>query len=64
MIFIEGSQELKSYKLYNLMGQELVADKIKNVQYQLSLEDLAEGVYILVITVNNNQKQTFKVIKE
>src|SRR5690606_15805449 len=47
ILYIETSQELQSYEVYNLIGQRLLKG---NVNDNINLSDLSNGTYILRLT--------------
>jgi zinc-dependent metalloproteinase lipoprotein len=60
-IYIEhkGILQLKSYVLYNTLGQIVLQNSLSNANNEISVADLAKGLYILHITAESG-----KVVKK
>jgi hypothetical protein len=61
ILYIETTQELQSYEVYNLIGQRLLKG---NVNDNINLKDLSKGTYIIRLTTQEGTVITEKVIKE
>jgi hypothetical protein len=61
ILYIETSQEIQSYEVYNLIGQRLLKG---NVNDNINLKDLSKGTYIIRLTTQEGTVITEKVIKE
>src|SRR5690606_25895867 len=61
LLYIETSQEIQSYEVYNLIGQRLLSG---NVNDNINLKDLSKGTYIIRLTTQEGTVITEKVIKE
>lgn len=62
-LIIESQKNLKLAEVFSLTGQKIhTTSEIKNGIINLSL--LKTGVYIIKITLENNQIETFKIIKK
>jgi hypothetical protein len=61
LLYIETSQEVQSYEVYNLIGQQLLKG---NVNDNINLKDLSKGTYIIRLTTQEGTVITEKVIKE
>ena len=53
-----------SYQLFNVKGQKIGSEKIKNENTNISLNNVYAGIYILKVLQKNNQLKTFKIIKQ
>lgn len=49
--------------LYNLQGQILLSDKNKSSNFELNLNMLKTGIYIVKISVNNKLEGSFRILK-
>lgn len=56
------SNEITSYRLLNLLGQEVKSNKVNNTSTQIDMSDLSAGTYILNVTIEDYTK-TIKVVK-
>lgn len=61
IIKIDSKEKIKSFELYNISGQ--LVKKGGKVE-EISLENNASGVYIIKITLENNEVSVSKVIKK
>lgn len=61
LLYIETSQELQSYEVYNLIGQQLLKGNFTDT---IDMKDLSKGTYIIRLTTLNGAVFTEKVIKE
>jgi len=53
-----------NYLIYDISGRQLLKSKIINKVTSLKVNTLADGVYLLVINGENNQKlKTYRIIK-
>ena len=52
------------YNLYDILGREIKNGNITSDLTELSLSQLAYGVYLLRIMQENNLLQEFKIIKQ
>ncbi|SDW39614.1 Por secretion system C-terminal sorting domain-containing protein [Aequorivita viscosa] len=51
-----------SYQFSNMMGQQIQAGSLSNTMNTISVEDLAEGIYLLVLTDNDSSDSITKKI--
>ncbi len=61
VVKIDSKEKVKSYELYNISGQLI---RKGNQTKEISLDNFNSGLYILKITLENNQIFTQKVIKK
>jgi hypothetical protein len=61
LLYIETSQELQSYEVYNLIGQKLLSNSFTG---SIDMKDLSKGTYIIRLTTQEGTVITEKVIKE
>jgi len=57
------NQEISNVKIFNLLGQRVSASTINANQGQVDMSNLSNGVYLVKVT-SNNQEKTIRVIKE
>lgn len=58
---IDSKEKVKSFELYNVSGQLV---KTGGQVQEVSLENLASGIYILTVTLDNGQTVINKIIKQ
>jgi len=64
-LFIRSqSSMLRSYKLHDLYGKEIVSETMKGLQAEVDLSHLSAGVYIVNVSLENGDSGTFRIIKE
>src|SRR5690606_24072405 len=61
ILYIETSQEIQSYEVYNLIGQRLLSGSFTG---SIDMKDISKGTYIIRLTTPNGEVFTEKVIKE
>src|SRR5690606_3930680 len=61
LLYIESTQEVQSYEMYNLIGQQLLKG---NFTGSIDMKDISKGTYIIRLTTPNGEVFTDKVIKE
>ncbi len=52
-----------NYQLYDLLGRQIVSQKVKNEESIIPMDDLPMAVYVLKIIKNNRALKSFKIIK-
>jgi hypothetical protein len=57
------NQEISNVEIFNLLGQRVSASTINANQGQVDMSNLSNGVYLVKVT-SNNQEKTIRVIKE
>ena len=57
------NQEISNVEIFNLLGQRVSASTINANQGQVDMSNLSNGVYLVKVT-SNNQDKTIRVIKE
>jgi len=60
---LSANEALSSVKLFNLLGQEVLAKKLSNQNESIDLNSLNSGVYLAQVQVNN-KVETFKFVKK
>lgn len=58
---IDSKEKVKSFELFNILGQLV---KTGGQVQEVSLENLASGLYILTVTLDNSQTVIRKIIKQ
>src|SRR5690606_13776814 len=61
LLYIETSQEIQSYEVYNLIGQRLLSGSSTG---SIDMKDISKGTYIIKLTTPTGAVFTEKVIKE
>lgn len=56
--------EKLSYQLYSMEGKLLIDNNISNIETSIPMEEYTPGFYLLKIYSNNEEIQSFKVIKQ
>jgi hypothetical protein len=57
------NQEISNVEIFNLLGQKVNSNSINANQGQVDMSNLSNGVYLVKVT-SNNQEKTIRVIKE
>lgn len=52
------------YELYDLMGRKIISNKVKNVETIISMDNLADAIYLLKVFKINRELKIFKIIKK
>ena len=60
---LTANTALESVQLFNLLGQEVVSQKLTNTNATVSLKSLNTGIYVAKVSIDGNTK-TFKIIKK
>src|SRR5690606_34669049 len=61
LLYIETSQEIQSYEVYNLIGQRLLSGSSTD---SIDMREVSKGTYIIRLTTPTGEVFTEKVIKE
>jgi hypothetical protein len=59
---LTSNENLSSVKLYNMLGQEVLSEKLSNPNETIDINGLNSGAYLGQVQINNNT-ETFKFIK-
>src|SRR5690606_10944502 len=59
ILYIETSQEIQSYEVYNLIGQRLLSGSFTG---SIDMREVSKGTYIIRLTTPNGEVFTEKVI--
>jgi hypothetical protein len=60
---IESSYLIKSVRVFDMLGREVINDRFDNSNVNLNMQDLSSGTYIMKVTIGESS-QTFRIIKE
>lgn len=60
---ISFNENISDVAVFNLVGQQVLSKKINTTEAQVDMSNLAQGTYLVKVTVNNEVK-TMKVVKE
>ncbi len=60
---LSANLPLESLRLYNVLGQEVISQKLSDINETISLSALNTGVYIASVSINGVNK-TFKIVKK
>ena len=60
---LKASSSMNSVELYNVLGQQVISQKLANTNETVSLSALKSGVYLATVTIDG-AKKTFKVAKK
>lgn len=52
-----------NYQLFDLLGRQIVSQKVKNEESIIPMDDLPMAVYVLKISKNNSTLKSYKIIK-
>lgn len=59
---LSANTSMDSVALYNMLGQQVVSQKLSNTNETVNLSGLQSGVYLATVSINGASK-TFKVVK-
>jgi len=60
---LNANTSLESVQLYNVLGQQVVSQKLSNSNETISLASFETGIYVAKVSIDGNTK-TFKIIKK
>jgi|TARA_R100000479_G_scaffold21607_1_gene8240 hypothetical protein len=60
---LKASSAMNSVEVYNVLGQQVISQKLANTNESVSLSALKSGVYLATVTIDG-AKKTFKVAKK
>lgn len=63
-LMFESPQAVTSFTVSNLLGQTLLAGELQAGQYQISLQGLSPGTYLVSFTTATGNKLTEKIVKK
>jgi len=63
ILFLKNTKTINSVEITSLVGQTVLSKKVMDVQAEINLSDLANGIYFVKITAENQEK-TVKIVKE
>lgn len=64
MLNIENTQKILNVSIYNSIGLQVVNQDVNSSKVKLDVSKLSEGFYVIVITNENKEVITRKIIKE
>lgn len=59
---LSSSIKMNSIALYNMLGQQVVSQKLNNTNESVNISELQSGVYIATISIDGASK-SFKIVK-
>lgn len=62
-LFISAKENLKSIKVYNILGKEIINLKTDNTKIELEMMALNKGIYLMKAVTISNKNITKKIIK-
>jgi hypothetical protein len=60
---LSANQTLEQITLHNLLGQQVLSQKLNAQEELIDLNELTNGVYLAQVQINGTSK-TFKIIKK
>jgi hypothetical protein len=63
-LFIDGAVSGTLYRVYNILGQQVVIGTINNRKEEVNMEELRTGTYILQLTDKNGNRISRTVVKQ
>ncbi len=63
VLVLSANTNLESVQLYNVIGQQVVSQKLSNTNENLNLASLETGIYIAKVSIEG-QTKSFKIIKK
>ena len=61
---IKSQKAVQSVEVFNLAGQNVLAQKQLSANGQINVDALSPGVYVFKVTLEGGQVETFKIIKK
>lgn len=61
-LVLSASTSLENIELYNLLGQQVVSQRLSSTNETINLASLNSGIYIVKVSIEGNTK-TFKIVK-
>ncbi len=62
LLQLSANEPLESISLYNIVGQQIISQKLSNTTETIDLSALNSGVYVATITING-QRKSVKIIR-
>lgn len=59
---LSAKTAMNNVSVYNMLGQEVISQKLNNMNESLSISALKTGVYVVTVTIEG-ANQTFKIVK-
>ena len=59
---LSSNTTMNSVSLYNMLGQQVVSQKLNNTNESVNISELQSGVYIATISIDGASK-SFKIVK-
>jgi hypothetical protein len=61
--FINAKETIKSVKIYNILGKEIINLKTDDIKIELQTSSLRKGIYLIKVKTTSNNNITKKIIK-
>ena len=61
-LILSASNSLENVQLFNLLGQEVISQKLSNTNETINIASLDTGIYAAKVSINGNTK-SFKIVK-
>ena len=62
ILTLKASTNLENVVLYNVVGQEVISQKLSNTSETINLSNFTSGLYIVTVTIEG-QAKSFKIVK-
>lgn len=63
ILTVQTEKKIESISIYNLTGQKVIAD-VNIINSKINLSSLTVGSYVVQVTLENGQIETFKILKK
>ncbi len=63
LLNLSATNSMEKVVLFNILGQQVLSQKLSNTSETVNLSSLKTGVYIATVTIDGNSK-TFKIVKK
>ena len=63
-IFISASIEIKSINIVNSLGQTVISKNVNSQSTAINVENLAKGMYVILVVSDDNKTENHKFVKE
>lgn len=60
---ISNSSTIDEVEITSILGQKMISKKVNNLQAEINLSELSNGVYFVKVS-SESQEKTFKIVKE
>lgn len=59
---LSSKKQVDSLRLYNLMGQEVLNEKVNSKNSKINVNNISKGIYIMNVNFEDNLKGSYKIV--